>query len=77
MLARLLPAVRAVDGVVDVEGQLSYAIDDTRRRTVSSMTTLIRRARRWGRAGATPAASAAYQYRHARDGRGRLVSSIA
>ena len=31
MLAFLLPAVRAVDGVVDVEGQLSYAIDDTRR----------------------------------------------
>jgi CBS domain-containing protein len=31
MLALLPPAVRAVDGVVDVEGQLSYAIDDTRR----------------------------------------------
>ena len=31
MLAFLLPAVRAVDGVVDVEGQLSCAIDDTRR----------------------------------------------
>lgn len=29
MLALLTPAVRAVDGVVDVEGQLSYAIDDT------------------------------------------------
>jgi len=29
MLAVLLPAVRAVDGVVDVEGQLGYAIDDT------------------------------------------------
>lgn len=31
MLAALLPAVRAVDGVIDVEGQLGYAIDDTRR----------------------------------------------
>ena len=30
MLAALLPAVRAVDGVIDVEGQLGYAIDDTR-----------------------------------------------
>ena len=30
MLAVLLPAVRAVDGVIDVEGQLGYAIDDTR-----------------------------------------------
>lgn len=29
MLALLPPAVRAVDGVVDVDGQLSYAIDDT------------------------------------------------
>ena len=28
MLAVLLPAVRAVDGVIDVEGQLGYAIDD-------------------------------------------------
>lgn len=31
MLAALLPAVRAVDGVIDVEGRLSYAIDDTGR----------------------------------------------
>lgn len=31
MLTLLLPAVRAVDGVVDAEGQLSYAIDDTAR----------------------------------------------
>jgi CBS domain-containing protein len=31
MLALLLPAIRAVDGVVDVGGELSYAIDDTRR----------------------------------------------
>lgn len=30
MLADVLPAVRAVDGVIDVEAQLSYAIDDTR-----------------------------------------------
>ena len=30
MLAAVLPAVRAVDGVIDVEAQLSYAIDDTR-----------------------------------------------
>jgi len=30
MLALLLPAARAVDGVVSVESQLSYAIDDTR-----------------------------------------------
>ena len=30
MLAVLLPAVRAVNGVIDVEGQLGYAIDDTR-----------------------------------------------
>lgn len=29
MLRLLLPAIRAVDGVVDVEGQLSYATDDT------------------------------------------------
>ena len=29
MLTPLLPAVRAVDGVIDVEGQLGYAIDDT------------------------------------------------
>jgi CBS-domain-containing membrane protein len=31
MLTLLLPVVRAVDGVVDVEGQLGCAIDDTRR----------------------------------------------
>lgn len=30
MLSIVLPAIRAVDGVVDVEGQLDYAIDDTR-----------------------------------------------
>ncbi len=30
MLASVLPAIRAIDGVVDVEGQLSYATDDTR-----------------------------------------------
>ena len=29
MLALLLSAVRGVDGVIDVEGELSYAIDDT------------------------------------------------
>jgi len=31
MLPLIMSAVRAVDGVVDVEGQLSYAVDDTRR----------------------------------------------
>jgi CBS domain-containing protein len=30
MLAALVPAIRAVDGVMDVAGQLGYAIDDTR-----------------------------------------------
>jgi CBS-domain-containing membrane protein len=30
MLSLILPLTRAVDGVIDVEGQLSYAIDDTR-----------------------------------------------
>jgi CBS domain-containing protein len=30
MLADVLPAVRAVDGVIDVEAKLNYAIDDTR-----------------------------------------------
>jgi CBS domain-containing protein len=30
MLSAVLPAARAVDGVVDVEGQLSYEIDDAR-----------------------------------------------
>jgi CBS domain-containing protein len=30
MLADVVPAVRAVDGVIDAEAQLSYAIDDTR-----------------------------------------------
>jgi CBS domain-containing protein len=30
MLTALLPAVRAVDGVIDVAAQLGYAIDDTR-----------------------------------------------
>ena len=30
MLSALLPAVRAVDGVIDVEGRLGYAIDDAR-----------------------------------------------
>ena len=29
MLSAVLPAARAVDGVVDVEGQLSYELDDT------------------------------------------------
>jgi CBS domain-containing protein len=31
MLAAVWPAVRAVDGVIDVIGRLGYAIDDTRR----------------------------------------------
>ena len=30
MLSAVLPTARAVDGVVDVEGQLSHEIDDTR-----------------------------------------------
>jgi hypothetical protein len=30
MLSLILPLTRAVDGVVDVEGQLRSAIDDTR-----------------------------------------------
>ncbi len=30
MLALILPAVRGVDGVIDVEGELRYAVDDTR-----------------------------------------------
>jgi osmotically-inducible protein OsmY len=30
MLAAVLPAVRAVDGVIDVTAQLDYAIDDSR-----------------------------------------------
>lgn len=29
MLRLVLPTIRAIDGVVDVEGQLTYAIDDT------------------------------------------------
>jgi hypothetical protein len=29
MQALIRPAVRAVDGVIDVEDELSYAIDDT------------------------------------------------
>jgi CBS domain-containing protein len=33
MLALIQPAVRAVDGVIDVEGELSYAIDDSRKLT--------------------------------------------
>jgi CBS domain-containing protein len=31
MLAAVRPAVRAVDGVIDVVGRLGYAVDDTRR----------------------------------------------
>jgi CBS domain-containing protein len=30
MLSAVLPAARAIDGVVDVEGQLGYELDDTR-----------------------------------------------
>jgi CBS domain-containing protein len=30
MVALIRPAVRAIDGVIDVEGELSYAFDDTR-----------------------------------------------
>lgn len=29
MLAAVLPAVRAIDGVIDAEGEFTYAIDDT------------------------------------------------
>lgn len=29
MLPSVLPVARAVDGVIDVEGQFTYAIDDT------------------------------------------------
>lgn len=30
MLTRIWPAIRAVDGVIDVDGDLGYAFDDTR-----------------------------------------------
>jgi CBS domain-containing protein len=38
MLALIQPAVRAVDGVIDVEAQLGYAIDDTRLPVAASLT---------------------------------------
>jgi CBS-domain-containing membrane protein len=38
MLALIQPAVRAVDGVIDVEAQLGYAIDDTRLPLTASLT---------------------------------------
>jgi CBS-domain-containing membrane protein len=38
MLSLLLPLVRAVDGVIDAEGQLSYAIDDTRLPATANIT---------------------------------------
>ena len=38
MLSIVLPVTRAVDGVIDVEGQLSYAIDDTRLPAVADIS---------------------------------------
>ncbi len=38
MLALIQPAVRAVDGVIDVEAQLGYAIDDTRLPVAADLT---------------------------------------
>jgi CBS-domain-containing membrane protein len=37
MLPLVLPATRAVDGVVDVEGHLTYGVDDTRRPPVPNL----------------------------------------
>jgi hypothetical protein len=41
MLALIQPAVRAVEGVIDVEAQLSYAIDDTRLPVAADLTDLL------------------------------------
>jgi CBS domain-containing protein len=38
MLSLVLPLIRDVDGVIDVEGQLSYAIDDSRLPAAADMT---------------------------------------
>jgi CBS domain-containing protein len=38
MLALIQPAVRAVDGVIDVEAKLGYAIDDTRLPAAANLT---------------------------------------
>jgi len=38
MLSLVRPMIRSVDGVVDVEGQLGYAIDDTRLPTAADLT---------------------------------------
>lgn len=38
MLSLVLPMTRAVDGVIDVEGQLTYAIDDTRLPAAADIT---------------------------------------
>ncbi len=38
MLALIQPAVRAVDGVIDVEAQLGYAIDDARLPVAADLT---------------------------------------
>jgi CBS domain-containing protein len=38
MLALIQPAVRAVDGVIDVQAQLGYAIDDTRWPVAANLT---------------------------------------
>jgi CBS-domain-containing membrane protein len=38
MLSLVLPMIRSVDGVVDVEGQLGYAIDDTRLPAAADLT---------------------------------------
>ena len=38
MLPVVLPLVRAIDGVIDAEGEFTYAIDDTRLPHVPDMT---------------------------------------
>jgi CBS-domain-containing membrane protein len=38
MLSLVMPMIRDVDGVIDVEGQLSYAIDDTRLPAAADIT---------------------------------------
>jgi osmotically-inducible protein OsmY len=38
MLSLIFPLTRPVDGVIDVEGHLSYAIDDTRLPAAADIT---------------------------------------
>ena len=38
MLPAVLPAIRAIDGVVDAEGELTYAVDDTHRPLTDELT---------------------------------------